>query len=160
MIRPEGRTHRRTGATVVETAIVIGAALMFMLAIYEYGRFVMIHQAMENAAREGARYAVVHTGDNPPPNIPGYVLNYMGGQDVKLTGYSASVYQADITTGNALPGNWYDAPFGAGIAVQINGTYNPVVLGLLVDAINGTGVAFMNPSVPMQATSIMRSEAN
>jgi Flp pilus assembly protein TadG len=154
------RAHRRSGATAVETAIVLGATLMFMLAIFEYGRFVMIGQVMQNAAREGARYAVVHTGDIPAPNVPNYVLNYMGGQDVKLTGYACTVYQADITTGNSIPGNWYDAPFGGGIAVHVTGTYKPVVLGLLVDGVHNIGVTFMSSSVPMQATCIMLSEAN
>jgi hypothetical protein len=144
----------------VETAIVLGAALMFMLAIFEYGRFVMIGQVLQNSAREGARFAVVHTGDIPAPNVPNYVLNYMGGQDVKLSNYSCTCYQADITTGNALPGNWYDAPFGGGIAVQITGQYKPVVLGLLVDATHSMGVTFMSSTVNVQATCIMLSEAN
>jgi Flp pilus assembly protein TadG len=174
MTRQAPRVHRRSGATAVETAIVLGAALMFMLAIFEYGRFVMIGQVMQNAAREGARYAVVHTGDIPPPNVSAYVQNYMAGQDVKLTGYSCNVFQTDITqadhtvvgtynltqTSNGS-GQWYDAQFGQGIAVQINATYKPVVIGLLVDATHSMGVKFMSSSVQMQATSsVMLSEAN
>ena len=38
---------RRPAATLVETAVVIGACLIFMLAIFEYGRFVMIRQPEE-----------------------------------------------------------------------------------------------------------------
>jgi Flp pilus assembly protein TadG len=140
----------------VETAIVIGAALMFMLAIFEYGRFVMIGQVMQNAAREGARFAVAHTADQPPPNVPAYVQAYMAGQDVNLAGFSATVYQAD-TSGNPLPGNWYDAPFGQGIGVQVNGTYTPVVLSLLSD---NTPVSLFPNSVAMQTKAVMFSEGN
>jgi hypothetical protein len=56
------KTHspaRRRGTTVVETAVVALICLTFMFAIFEYGRYVMVRQVMENAARVGGRVAVV-----------------------------------------------------------------------------------------------------
>ena len=40
------RKPARSGATLVETAIVISTCLIFMFAVFEYGRFVMIKQLM------------------------------------------------------------------------------------------------------------------
>jgi Flp pilus assembly protein TadG len=55
------RIDRRPAATLVETAMVISIFLMVLFGIFEYGRFVMTRGLMENAAREGARWAVAHT---------------------------------------------------------------------------------------------------
>ncbi|HEX8142466.1 MAG TPA: TadE/TadG family type IV pilus assembly protein [Pyrinomonadaceae bacterium] len=48
------------GATLVEFAI--GATVLFtvMFAIVEFGRMLYVHNALSDAARRGARYAVVH----------------------------------------------------------------------------------------------------
>ena len=56
--------HQRTrqvrrGLTIVETAVVISLVLLLIFGTYEYGRFVMVRQVIHNAAREGARLAVV-----------------------------------------------------------------------------------------------------
>ena len=46
------RLGRRPGATVPETALVIGIFLTLLLSIFEYGRFVMVRHLVDNAARE------------------------------------------------------------------------------------------------------------
>lgn len=57
-----GKTER--GATLVEFAI--GATVFFtvMFAIVEFGRMLYVHNALSDAARRGARYAVVNTEAN------------------------------------------------------------------------------------------------
>jgi Flp pilus assembly protein TadG len=60
------QARKRRGAAVVETAVVLNVLLLMVLGIFEYGRLVMIRQLMLNAAREGARMAVVGTSSNPP----------------------------------------------------------------------------------------------
>src|SRR5438874_2410866 len=57
------RDSQRRGATAVETAVVISIALLFIFGIIEYGRFVFFLQVADNAVREAARYAAVHTND-------------------------------------------------------------------------------------------------
>jgi Flp pilus assembly protein TadG len=149
MIHRTQNTPRRSGATVVEVSLVISACLLFMFGIFEYGRFVMTGQIMENAAREGNRYAAIHTGDVPPPDVAAYVKSYMAGQDVQLTGFTVNVYRAD-TAGNNLGTDWYNAAFGNGIATQITGVYKPVLPSFV----------FMNSSINMNTTSVMLSEGN
>jgi Flp pilus assembly protein TadG len=49
------------GTTLVEFAI--GATVFFtlMFAIVEFGRMLYVHNALSDAARRGARYAVIHS---------------------------------------------------------------------------------------------------
>ena len=52
-----GRASER-GTTIVESAIIMLAFFMFLFGIMEAGRFINQRQALTNAAREGARFAV------------------------------------------------------------------------------------------------------
>ena len=58
---PESGRRGERGATLVEFSI---AALVFLTAIFavlEFGRLLWVHNALTDAARRGARYAVNHT---------------------------------------------------------------------------------------------------
>lgn len=48
------------GATLVEFAIGATVFLTVMFAVLEFGRALWVHNALTDAARRGARYAVVH----------------------------------------------------------------------------------------------------
>jgi Flp pilus assembly protein TadG len=101
--------QRRTAAHLVEFAFVCPVFFLFMFGIFEYSRYVMTLQIMVNAAREGARFAVVTTNDasaNPTQDVQNWVLNYMAAQNVQLSSpaggpFSATsnimVYTADPT---------------------------------------------------------------
>jgi Flp pilus assembly protein TadG len=116
--------NRRRGVTLVETAIVLNLFLLMMFAIMEYGRFVMQGQLLINAAREGARYATVNTSTVTTAQVKSYVTSYLAGQlPASLT---INVYQADPTTG-ANVGSWTNASAGTPIAVEITGTYRPML---------------------------------
>ena len=145
--------NRRPAATLVETAAVIVIALLIMFGIFEYGRFVMTKQILENAAREGARWAVVHN-NGTTAQVQDAVDQKLGAGRQQLSGYvktsSITVYAAD-SNGNAVAGkNWNDAGFGENVAVQITGTYKPALPNLL----------FMNSSFTISAKSVMASESN
>jgi Flp pilus assembly protein TadG len=49
------------GSTVAEFAIVSGLFFMIIFGIIEFGRLFYTHNALTDAARRGARYAVLHT---------------------------------------------------------------------------------------------------
>lgn len=61
-----GRARRR-GATTVEAAFVLPLFLLFIMGIYEYGRYLMVLHVATNAARDGARLAVVRAGTSTDP---------------------------------------------------------------------------------------------
>jgi hypothetical protein len=112
---------------------------------------------MENSAREGARYAVVHTGDSPAPDVAAYVLGKMAGVDAQMTGVSVLVYKYNTANPTDKTLVWTNAAFGEGIAVEITGTYNPVLPTM---AFFKQIVPIMSGSAPMYTRSIMYSEAN
>ena len=51
------------GAAIVEAAIILPVVLLIMAGIFEIGRAYQTYQVLTNAAREGARAAVVSGGD-------------------------------------------------------------------------------------------------
>jgi Flp pilus assembly protein TadG len=144
----------RSGATIVESAIVISVFLLFLFGIFEYGRFVMTKQLMENAAREGARWAVANTYSGTTAQVQSAVDAKLGPGSKQLVGYSSStsisVYAAD-SSGNQITGTaWNNVAFGQNIAVVITGNYKPILPNLL----------FMNSTIALTAKAVMASEAN
>lgn len=150
-----GRRSRRRGSTLVETAIVLNVVLMLLLGICEYGRLIMVKQLMDNAAREGARLAVVNTGSATvmKADIQQSVTNYLAGQQSSYANLNIQVGQADPASGAITGGTgeaWKAVPFGGGIGVQVDLDFKPAV-----------PLTFGLPSaVHLTARSVMRSEAN
>jgi Flp pilus assembly protein TadG len=146
MILQRTSKTRRRGATVVEYAIVISATFFLLLAVFEYGRFVMIRHLIDNATREGARLAAAGTTTLTTPDIENRVTTALGGQ--QLGGLTVQVYESDAGGSNVGP--WTDASFGERIAVQIDCTYTPILPSL----------GFLPNPVTLRSKSVMRSEAN
>jgi len=51
--------HREVGQSVVELALVLTVLALILLAVLDFGRALQVYIALTNAAREGARQAVV-----------------------------------------------------------------------------------------------------
>ena len=142
---------KRSGASAVEFAIVAIPLFMFLFGIYEYGRYVMALQTLENAAREGARFAVVNTfDDDVVANTEAEVRQRMAGVDESVFGAPAtiSVYHADAS-GNQL-GSPLNAAFGEYIGVRIQGEYRTMLPDILI----------MPDTITMDVRALMLSEAN
>lgn len=60
MTRPRTPTSRRRGQSLVEFAIVFPVAILLILAVFDVGRAIFIHNGLTNAAREGVRLAIVN----------------------------------------------------------------------------------------------------
>lgn len=136
----------RRGVAVVETSLVLGVAIMFVLALFDFGRVIMMQQLMENAVREGARQAIVSTSTMTTAQIQATVTNYLAGQ--QLNGVNITVYEADPTTGANI-GTWTSASLTNCIGVQMTANYQAM-----------TPTFSMLPSlVPLKAIAVMYSEA-
>jgi hypothetical protein len=68
--RPTGRTHpartarrRGRGQALVEFALVAPLFFILIFGIIEAARFTFYYEILNHAAREGARYAIVHGGN-------------------------------------------------------------------------------------------------
>jgi len=60
-MRTTKNRNRQRGATLVEFSIAATVFLMAMFAVLEFGRVLWTHNALADAARKGARYAVLHS---------------------------------------------------------------------------------------------------
>ena len=113
---------RRRGATAVETSLVLIPMLMLLFGVFEYGRFLMDRNVLDNAAREGCRYALAN--NNTDPNVVTSVQNIvntvMGGRQNAFSGFTVTV--SGTHNGAATPVGQL-AP-GDQITVQVSGTYH------------------------------------
>ena len=139
--------RRRRGAASVETAVVIGPLLLLVFGVFEYGRYVMVRHLLDNAAREGARLAVVSTNNKTTAEIQAKVSHFLADQG--LENVNIQVFRADPET-KANTGAWNNAAFGEAIAVSVSAQYGALLptLGILPS------------TLPVSATVVMRSEAN
>lgn len=151
MIRPTIRPARRAASTV-EFAFVAIAGLLFLFGIVEYCRFVFLLQVVNNAAREGARFAVVHTGDGTTKQqVIDEVMSRLSSREKELGTYTVDVFNINPNTGVQISGTqWNESSFGNAIAVRITGSYAPILPSFLRTA----------TSVPIDVTAMMSSEAN
>jgi Flp pilus assembly protein TadG len=167
MLVRQRKLSRRRGHTISEAALVIIVMFLFLFGIVEYGRYLMVLHVADNAAREGARYAAVNTGNGTTQSqVVSVVTDRLAGITNNIQNYTVNVFTVDMSqiyntsTGkylypssanlSSLSGsNWNDAQFGQAIAVQITGTYNPILPSFL-----------QLPSMPVNITCIMNSEAN
>src|SRR5690348_11240592 len=56
--------HDCRGQALVEFALCIVLLLAVIFAVIEFGRLMLVYTTIGNAARIGARYAIVHAGDS------------------------------------------------------------------------------------------------
>ncbi len=88
----------RSGAALVETAAVLVIFLMILFGVFEYCRLLFMKQLIDNAAREGARYAVVNTTDpNLIASTQAVINTKMGGFSNYVLNWNVQVYRADIS---------------------------------------------------------------
>jgi hypothetical protein len=64
------RRQRSRGQTLVEFALIAPLFFLLLFSIIEFGRAVYYIQMLNNAAREGARYAIVHGQQAQCPSGP------------------------------------------------------------------------------------------
>jgi Flp pilus assembly protein TadG len=177
MICPSRRS--RSGAAAVEFAFVVGIFVLVVFGILEYARYFFMMDVFHNAAREGARYAVVNTSSGATlSDVQTYVNGYLAGVGNQLSNFTPTgnngtigtsgvaniqCYRVDPTTGAPLTtliggvpawqisNDWTNATYGTPIAVQITGQYRTMVpVNLLLTP----------SSLTISATCIMYSEGN
>jgi hypothetical protein len=65
-----GRRATSRGQALVEFALVAPVFFVLVFAIIEGGRFIAYYETLNNATREGARYAIVHGSNSYCPSGP------------------------------------------------------------------------------------------
>ena len=134
------RQHgKRRGATAVETAFVLLPLFVFLFGILEYCWLLANWNLLNNAAREGCRFAIVNNTDPTlSTDVQTTVNQYMAGASSNFNAFTVSVsgtHQGVATAVNNL------AP-GDLVVVSVSGQYR------FLDII---------PGVPMPATAPISS---
>jgi Flp pilus assembly protein TadG len=63
--RSQTRSHRQAGQSLVETALMMAVIFAVVFWTFELGWQMYLYTVMADAANEGVRYAVVHSGADP-----------------------------------------------------------------------------------------------
>ncbi len=114
-------TGPRWGAVLVETSAIIGLVLMLVFAVFEYGRLFMDWNLLNNAAREGCRYALANnTSTTISTTVTTIVTNYMAGETSHFSNFTVTV--TGTHQGVSTPPN--NLQPGDPITVTVSGTYN------------------------------------
>ncbi|MGO9597614.1 MAG: TadE/TadG family type IV pilus assembly protein [Isosphaeraceae bacterium] len=112
---------RPRGAVVVETAVIISLVLTVILGVFTYARLLTDWSLLNNAAREGCRYALANnTSSTVSSSVQSIVTGYMGGETSRFNNFAVTV--SGTHGGVSTPVNNL-AP-GDPITVSVSGTYN------------------------------------
>ena len=138
------RMKNQRGAALLETAITIPIVLLVTVSIFEFGRAYQTWQVITNAAREGARVAVI--AGSTDSQVTDAVRNYMKGGQLPAQG------AATVSLNRTVP-------FGTMTASSVTVSYpfNFVVLSPVIKLVNKsstTGEGTTN----MVAVATMRNE--
>ena len=114
------RRHHRSGAAAIEMAIVLGLLILLVFGIIEMGRAIMVNQVITNAAREGARRAVIPGATDA--QVQARVDQYLAAANI--TGATRTI---EI---NGAPGTLAGAPARAQVGVSVSVPYSNVSYGI------------------------------
>ncbi len=134
------RLRNERGAALLETAVTLPLILLISVAIFEFGRAYQVQQVLTNAAREGARVAV----------LPDYT-------DAQVT----TIVRTYLTDGGLTPVDPVivsNEPIGpaTGSRVTINFPFNFIVLNPVARLVSRG--ATVGGALNMQASALMRNE--
>jgi len=144
-VRPLHRFRSESGAELIEFALVVPLLLFIISGIIDFGFMFQRYEVVTNAAREGARIAVLP--GYADPDVEARVRSYMTEGGVANTTSNSTVLTTDVPI-----------PVGAGPAmtgkrVQVNYTSPYLFLGPIAGWFGGTFT-----SANLTAVAIMRDE--
>lgn len=122
--------HRERGASLPETAIVIGVLLALFFGIMDFGKAMYTYAFVAQIAREGARWAIVRGSQCT-------LLDHCNAQSADVQTYVRSLSEgltqssnitATMATGTCPPGSSGSAP---GCPITVTVTYYPYKLTLV-----------------------------
>ena len=93
----------RGGQSLVEFAACAVLAVTLLLSVVEFGRMVLVYTTINNAARIGVRYAMVHGVDNAvtTTDVQNVVNNFLGAAAIDTSSATTNVTYPGITGGCA-----------------------------------------------------------
>ena len=137
------RLRNQRGAALIETAITIPLVLLVSVSIFEFGRAYQTWQVLTNAAREGARVAVLEQYTDA--QVTSVVRNYL------TSGRLTNAATATILVVR-------NEPFGSTTAsrITVNYPFQFMVLNPVARLVRSTSTA--GTPLTMQSSALMRNE--
>jgi Flp pilus assembly protein TadG len=121
MIIRKNRVRSRRGAVAAETALVLTPVITLIFGVFEFSRLLMAWNLLDNAARQGCRYAVVNNTDPTiSTDVQTTVTSSMAGQTSAFSNFTVSV--TGTHQGVATPVSNLTA--GDMVTVTVSGTYH------------------------------------
>jgi Flp pilus assembly protein TadG len=147
------RLRNQRGAALLETAITIPIVLLISVSIFEFGRAYQTWQVLTNAAREGARVAVLT--ESTDAQVTSAVKNYMTSGKLPCvqpgTGCAAT---ATVTVERAVPFAGTNTASRVTVAYPFNFiVLNPVMRLVSKNSTTGKG------TTTMSSVALMRNES-
>lgn len=131
------------GAALLETAITLPLIMLVAVGIFEFGRAYQTWQVLTNAAREGARVAVIN--GTSETQIKDAVINYADVGGITVTAGQISVVR------NKPIGSW------TGSEIAIAYPFQFMVLGPIAKLVVADSNA--GDALTMSAVAVMRNES-
>jgi Flp pilus assembly protein TadG len=180
---------RRRGAAIIEFALVGPLVLFMIIGCLEWCLYMFTLNQAQNAAREGARYAVVRTdtyqsfpgaqtylNQNPPDTfdagnytvaqVQAWVQNYLNQAGSQISGLTITIYKVNAQ-GQPVDTNGTVLSQSAAVDPANMGQWNETSFGQLICVqITGTympvipGISQIGLAPPVVATAAMGSEGN
>ena len=109
----QDRWRRQRGQSLLETALMIVIIFTVMMWVFEIGQLMYTYTVMADAANEGVRYAIVHSGADVA-GTTARVKNFAATSRHDISGITVTVTPLDTT---------YDPPNR--VSVKVSYTYVP-----------------------------------
>jgi Flp pilus assembly protein TadG len=138
------RIRNQRGAALLETAITIPLVLLVTVSIFEFGRAYQTWQVMTNAAREGARVAVL--AGYTDAMVTKTVTDYLAAGQLQFANDAGVNVERTV-------------PFGVNTAsrVTISYPFNFMVLNPVIRLVNSSSTTGAGTTT-MVSTALMRTE--
>ncbi|HOJ61719.1 MAG TPA: pilus assembly protein [bacterium] len=94
--RSRGFRKGERGGAIIEMAVVMPILFMFLFGIVEFGRIMMVSHSLNNAARAGARVAVLPGATNAA--VLAAINNELAGTGLTMNSYQ--LIPEDVSTAN------------------------------------------------------------
>ena len=147
MRRATAAARGERGQALIEAALTIPLLLLIAVGIFEFGRAYQTWQILTNAAREGARLAVVPSPG--PGTVEARVRLYM--QDGQLSEFASAAVTVNSSDSLTVNGKTISAS-----RVTIDYPFNFIVLRPVARLINRSTT--LGAPLTMRATALMRNE--
>ena len=142
------RNGSERGTALIETALTLPLILLVSVGIFEFGRAYQMAQVLTNAAREGARVAVLP--GSSAENVKSRVIAYLESGQVPNASTATVVVKPDTTIS-------YGSGSATGSKVTVNYPFSFMVLNPVVRLVAKESTLGSAP-ITMSASAEMRNE--